>query len=164
MERILNKLKLVIEKLKRTLWSPYVTHTLEHNFVISMLSWTDSLQAKGVFLRYSFSPVPKRTTVSPWTYIYWNLRKDVNLKRCWNIKALSPTAYGWNDNGLLYYSKTMDKALQVWYHWTHLDFWGIERMVFWVDWKTSGYPGREQLTSWRVGGLFPVHLSLHSLQ
>lgn len=80
------------------------------------------------------------------------------LERCWNIKALSPTVYGWNDNDLLYYSKTMDKALQVWYPWTHLDFngiceepfWGIERMVFWVDLKTSEYPGREQLTSWQV--------------
>lgn len=101
-------------------------------------------------LRFPLEPIFIGTLKRMWT-----------LERCWNIKALSPTVYGWNDNGLLYYSKTMDKALQVWYHWTHLDFnGGIERMVFCVDLKTSEYPGREQLTSWRVGGLFPVHLSL----
>ena len=96
------------------------------------------------------------------------LERMWTLERCRNIKALSPTVYWWNDNGVLYYNKIIDNAqLQVWYHWTHLDFNSIcevsfcriERMVFCVDLKTSWVP-RQRATHQLTEGLFPVHLSL----
>lgn len=133
----------------------HMSYTLEHNFMISILSWTDPLQAERVNLRYSFSLVPRRTMVSPWTYIYWNLRKDLNFREMLTYQSV------------LYYSKIIDKALQVWCHWTNLDFKSIceehfcriERMVFWVDFKTS-WVSRQRATHQLTEGLFPVHLSL----
>lgn len=146
----------------------HMSQTLEHNFMISMLSWTDSLQAKRSLHQIPILSSSKKNYDVPLNLYIGTLERMWTLERCWNIKALSPTVYWWNYNGVLYYNKIIDNAqLQVWYHWTHLDFNSIceepfcriERMVFCVDLKTSWVP-RQRATHQLTEGLFPVHLSL----